>query len=787
MNIHNAVETKNVIVRIRPQKVVILVNNNIGHKELLLAVDFLSRIWGGKYCSILVVNSSGNIKYVQRNLISIRPDIVLCFGLDFSKWSKIIENNCQPRGTGILNGDYVKQLSSINRHKLIPATLTILDAVENSPQIERDNLYFFSGNNSNLPVFMSLGFGFLSDEDTKNYADVLKAKVIEPPENITSYLKTCTDMSTKWCWLDFARSHLSTNNLFGQFPMPPTVIVCKEKIADYALYWNLRSQLSIGSSGTIALFPETEIDDTESVESLSEWIISSPVNSNYCMLRSSSVAKKKLDHLARRLRPRLKSSRIEYIDTKTETKSELAPIVIPYEKQTHIKVSFSENQLNFDCIKPGILKHTNSSNSWICDFVEDSETKRALCELVLPPRSSAIQVLNAPCPPKIGLSHDKVRWGPDSLNVKCSSNDPIASFGIPTDEELIVEILREAGIKTLKDEKRIRYNQVINMLGGLKETFLAFSGSSRKVIKAFGPYNSNSLNQPLTLGEIKSKARLKSSGTTASRPVYDMLRKHLPPHTQNIAQRRFNKYFEYDISHGRNEQKIADRLVQRGILKRKWKLDKCRLCDKEYWVELIDINKPMHCPGCGNVIILNGQITLGYELNELVRLAITEGIIPVILTANFLYNTTSKGFIWLPGVKCQSGNINTDLDLVCICDGHLFAAECKTLNEVSNNSKIWANLAKQLANPFNLVKKAGFEGFILSSLSENYPQTFQNKLNSISKGNIKVSFLNKTDLISGRRMIKRRDHEWPIIVEDLLIQNIIPRKKKRKGKRTISF
>jgi len=62
-----------------------------------------------------------------------------------------------------------------------------------------------------------------------------------------------------------------------------------------------------------------------------------------------------------------------------------------------------------------------------------------------------------------------------------------------------------------------------------------------------------------------------------------MLMKHLPDYAKNVAQQRFNRYFEKDISHGDNEQKIINRLIQRGVIIRKWKLEKCSLCDKEYW------------------------------------------------------------------------------------------------------------------------------------------------------------------------------------------------------------
>lgn len=794
MSINNSIETKDVDVRIRPQKVAILASDDIDQEQCISIIDFLSRIWGGKYCPIFVVSDSDSEIQVQENLVATRPDIILCIGLDFSKWSKIVASICQPRGIAILNDKYVEELYTINRHKLILATSLILDAVENSPDVNRDKLYFFRGNRSSVSLFMTLSFGYLTDENVKDYVKALKAKVIQSPDNISSYLNTSQDMSKRWCWLDFASIYLSSDNLFGKNPMPPTVIVCGEKMSDYSLFWNLRAQLGIGFSGTILPFSDTEIDNIKSVESLTDWIVHGSVNANYCHIRSVSVAKSRLDHLARRLRSRLRYSKIEHVDV--ISKSELAPVVLRYEKSTHAKVYLSDTLVNFESIKPDFIKHTRSSSSWICDFVKISDTRRALCELVLPPRSSVIQVLNTPFPPIFTPNMDKVRWGPNSLNVRCDSIEPTISFGIPSNEELFTELLKESGIKSTKDEKRIRYNQVIRMLGGLQDAYLTFSGSSLKVIKSFfkddetSDYRSlNKISKPLSLGEIKSKAKLRQSKASGPGYVYDVLRRYFPSHAKTIAEQRFDRYFEQDISRGADEQIIIDRLIQRGVIKRKWKLERCGLCDKEYWIEHIDINKPINCPGCGNIVTLKSQVNLGYELNELVRLAIQEGIIPVVLTANFLNNTTSEGFIWLAGLKCKYDDIVTDFDLVCICDGHLLAAECKTLDKASRNSKVWSKVAQQLNNPLQIAKKAGFEGYILASLAENYSQVFQKRVKSMSTANLKVSLLNKKDLVSGRRQVKRGEHDWPLAIYDLLIQetNKKTKSKKKKGKRIIRF
>ena len=791
MDSDDIVTTKNVVVRVRPQKVALIVSEEVDPGDFLIVVDFLSRIWGGKYCPIFVVQGSKNSLHVQNNLIAHRPDVVLTLGLDVQSWGKITVQCCQPRGFGALSQNYIKKTYEVNPHKLILAELLAKELMERFPEMERDNLYLFSREDSQtLSTFMTLSFGIVPDNEVENYSKALKAKPNKlDKDNISSYLNICSDMSRRWSWLDFASNHLSRNCLLGDFAIPPTIVVSADKISDFALFWNIRSQLGVGASGTIILFPESEIDSKESVEALSEWTIKSPINANYCVIRSSSVDKKKLDYLASRLRPRLKKSRYEYVDVKTEVN--IAPVVVPYEKETHTKVYISKNRLSFDSIKPDFVDCLRSFDSWICDFVKESESNRALCELVLPPRNSAIQVLNTPTPPRFNLNTDEIRWGPDALNVKCSSNNPTVSFSVPTSEELITEILKESGINIIKDEKRVRYNQILRMLGGLKNAFLTFSGSSLKIIKAFLKDRPNSTNHiPLTLGEIKSNARLKKTGKENTNLIFKILDDYLPRHAKFVANQRFRKYYDQDISHGREEQAILDKLIQQGILKREWKLEKCIFCDKDYWVDHIDIDKPVKCPGCGNIITLKGQIVLGYELNELVRLGINEGIIPVILTANFLYNTTSKGFIWAPGIKFRYREQLCDFDLVCICDGHLLAAECKTLSETKSSSGTWSKISKQLEKTLSIAQHAEIEAFIMSSLNSSYSESFKKECKLMGKKKIlNIFLLNNQDLTSGKRYIKRGKHNWPITVEDLLASEAKRRAKPKKsrGKRTITF
>ena len=66
---------------------------------------------------------------------------------------------------------------------------------------------------------------------------------------------------------------------------------------------------------------------------------------------------------------------------------------------------------------------------------------------------------------------------------------------------------------------------------------------------------------------------------------------------------------------------------------------------------------------------------LGYELHPLVARAVDEGVRPVVLTARFLRNLTSHGFLMYPGAKLKKNSEETDIDICAIGDGALIAGE----------------------------------------------------------------------------------------------------------------
>ena len=250
------------------------------------------------------------------------------------------------------------------------------------------------------------------------------------------------------------------------------------------------------------------------------------VNSNYCELVSKSCDSSSLEALARRIRPRLRKlkSRIAHVDVRDLIHD--IPLIIPYEREIQMRAFVSNKAISIEGVQPFYEEYLSSTAAWICDLVKDNQTGRLPYDICLPPRKSALQVLNAPDPPRFRFGINALGYGIDSMNIRVTKQNQSISFRIPSAEELLGEMLIESGIQPAKDEKKIRYAQTIDMFGGLIETARFFSEMSLKILEAFK-------SKPLTYDQIKAEAKLgkNKSGKT---PMFIEWANKLPEHSSSM-------------------------------------------------------------------------------------------------------------------------------------------------------------------------------------------------------------------------------------------------------------
>lgn len=784
------IEPNQLLVRIRPQRIAILVKEHINNDQILSLLAFLSRIWGGRYSYIVVVKEEDAGLSAKRSLSAIRPELVLGVGVDANKWAKISLELCQPRAFDILDleDSRLKEFITHNLKGIIWVEYVVWAEIRESPEMQRRNLRLLKTQpDFSLSSFMAASFGLVPDSKVDEYAKDLNSDVSEitGQSDMSVYLRTCTEMTKKWSWLDFANSRLDRHQIHSAATIfAPTIVMVKEDeaISDIALFWNLRMQFGPGASGRIVLFSEAQVKNVSSVKTLANWIDSSPVNSNYCKLVSKSCDNSLLEALARRIRPRLRKlkSRIAHVDIGESTYD--IPLVIPYDSEVQIRPIVSNKAITIEGIRPFCEEYLSSTAAWICDLVKDNQTGRAPFDMCLPPRKSVSQVLNAPDPPRIRSGVNTLGYGIDSMNIRFTKEKQSISFRVPSAGELLGEMLIESGFNLAKDEKRIRYTQTIDMFGGLLDTARFFSGISLRILEVFE-------SKTLTYEQIKEKAKL-GKRKSKKTPAFVKWASRLPEHSKRVATQRYLEYLKENLSLHSSENEIIEKLIDRGALRRKWKLDICPYCDKDYWADHLEIHAPMVCPGCHKKIPLRDKFKLGYKLNELVRLSMKEGIIPVILTGRFLRNLTDKGFFWLPGMKCSRGSVSSDFDILACCDGHLIAVECKTLIKTGTESRTWAKLADQIKTQVNLGKFCAIETLIVAAMCKEFPRDFKSEILRLAGQDMSVFLLNKDDLLEGYRRVPSSGQQRRLMrIDDILPPKTPPSKKKRKkrGKRFVSF
>src|SRR5262249_54089563 len=149
-------------------------------------------------------------------------------------------------------------------------------------------------------------------------------------------------------------------------------------------------------------------------------------------------------------------------------------------------------------------------------------TGRAVKELQLPPTSVMVDLLNGPCPPGFEKSATlRVGDGTDSINLRCSGSKEVVKVYLPTQEEVLGEILREHGIEPIPDEKRSSYLPVIRRFGGLHFAAAAFAGDSGTILTTLA-------QGTLTLQQIQGKCKL-GSGEIGGKTYLDRIDHILQP------------------------------------------------------------------------------------------------------------------------------------------------------------------------------------------------------------------------------------------------------------------
>jgi hypothetical protein len=555
--------------------------------------------------------------------------------------------------------------------------------------------------------------------------------------------------------------------LIGHPEAPPTVVLVDSLVADLALFWDLRLAAENDLPVWVIPVPAESAGDPAMMAQLRAWILSFEAyhrRSNFCRVTSSSVPHAALKDFAARLQRELEGTHLAQVDPWVPTNR--LPVVIPFESEKQIPVELTGQTLRFHPPTPQLLER-GLAGAWMVDLVEDVRRKRAISELCLPPRISAFAVLNAPRPLSVSLARiPRMGDGIDGINVRSTERQGVVTVHLPTDAEVLEEVLRESGFQPTEDEKRACYLPVMKMFGGLADAAKAFSAQRSSILRVL-------TQGTMRISDILGRARLgrgRLQELAQPRLPEEYLRQ-LDPVSRRILDRRSREEWCRVSPASTELESLMEFWADREVVSRQWRLGPCPACLGVFWEPRIDISRPVPCPGCGMRLRLPPQVPIGYALHRLVGHAIRQGIIPVVLTGRFLKALTSEGYLWLPGVKFKWKDEDGDLDILACCDGYIVVAECKSLEEGAPGADVWDEILGQFGKAVEVGKACGAALAVLAVMADSFPSGFQERVNALAGSSLTCLLLGRQDLETGYRQVaqadNRRSHN--LAIYDLLL------------------
>ena len=759
-------------VRVRPFRVAVLIGKTASQDDLLLALKFLSRLWGGRYCQLLPVESDDD-PLARFRLSESRPDFVYGIGIDHAAWGTHVRDACQARIYRPLESRYVEELhDSGEGHITVGHVIQQLLSTPGCPgPAQRPLRVVGCDPKSPLLPFVAALLG-IHYENLGNVIPCESSCLVEAA-GVADFIAMHSGIvaNAARCWLDLT-SHGLTPVLRAcgwgwSMGLPPTIVLVDSLIPDLTLFWNLRLASDSDIPTWVIPIPSTYASDPVVLTRLKEWLLAFEVyqqRPNFCRVVSASVPIAEMATFADRLKVELKGTHIQHVDPQ-EPPSRL-PLAIASESSRQLTVELSRRTLAFQAPIPVLLEGT-SRGAWMVELLQDVQSSRAVNELCLPPRTSAFEVLNAPGPTSASFTAiPPLGDGIEGFNVRCSGRKELINIPLPSGDEILDEALREGGITPRLDEKRACYLPVMRMFGGLEHTAQAFTGQRGTVLRAL-------LGNPMQVCEIQKRARLGNGNLAELEPpnLPKQALDRLGPVARRIYTRRRRERGERTGPATTQVESLLEFWADKGIVSRQWRLGPCPACLGSFWEPRLDIARPVVCPGCGNRLRLRPQVPLGYSLHRLIGHAMKEGIAPVMLAGRFLKNLTTRGFLWMPGVKCRRKERDGDLDLIACCDGHIVVGECKTMEDTPVETGFWEKILGQFEATIELGRGCRASVVLLAVLAEAFPPDFQDKVDKLTGPSMRCLLLDRQDLTKGYRTITeiKPPLNRPMSIHDLVV------------------
>jgi hypothetical protein len=759
--------------RVRPARVAVLVNRHGKQSDLVLALRFLSRLWGGMYAPIFPTNPLPPDALTEFRLSEARPDFVYGIGLDREAWMPHIQDCCQPRCFRLLDEGVLSQLYSDNLEEHITDRdyLNYRFRQPDDGGRKRTTSLNFWDEDSRLFLYAAALFGIPYEVVRNPFAPVVYERYPGDLENsgdpealISAHTRIIQNYEQSW--VELASEGLGVRFHSGGTGSP-TIVLVQDIVEDLSLFWNLRMEGHTWIPRWIIPLPASMTRDEIHGGLLKEWILGFTKyhqRPNYIFITSQAASTELQAEFAGWLKGILEGTFIKFVDVWPPANR--VPNVTAFESESLLEIRRQGRRVTWLRPQSRVAEMFGPRVSWMVDLVEDSRKRRSPFELSLPPCRTTMEILNAPSPPTV--HHSAIApygLGVDSINVRCTNREELVSDWLPNDKEILEELLHESGLHFNADEKRACYLPALKLLGGLEQASSTLTGVRGKILLELvkGPATAHELIGRLRLGNGKIPELNRDRH-------FEIFLGHLTPTQKRVGRQRLRHHWRRTLPRDSKLQSLLEHWVSNGILRRLFRIGSCPVCQTTHHEVGLKITRPYQCPGCGSKIPIPESMVVEYQLQPILEAALSQGLMPVALTGRFLQNLTHRGFLWLPGLKYSHGGVGGDIDIVASCDGQLVLVECKTREKSDPSSIEWPNIVDQVRSLVAVGRASKASFVVLASLIDDYPKSIRDEIESAGDTNLPVYLFTKDDLESGHRWVKQEPFtiDRPMSLADLI-------------------
>ena len=769
--------------QVRPQKVALIVRAETSPTTFVKGLDLLATLWAGRFATILTVGNQSSKEKAISWLSENRPEVVigLALGASAKGWKSLCNSSCQPHVfVSLRSVSAIAAFLKMNAANLPTATEAVDHYVDQRFHERLKSVFWEVPASSKLAPYIKSVFGVPWHYDSAGIAEFFGCDLMRiRSDSFLELLRAYSESVRRMCWLDVTSHALSKRvNGPGGLATPPTVVLVSKLVSDLALFWNLRATVGESAVSRIIPIPKAAAFDRRTVKALRTWLSSTPANSTYVEITSFTATNKAMQSLARRLRAGLRGLPFNHVLVRR--RHPLASTAYAFDRRLNVPVDISEDVpqvLSIRCPAPSSQSSFRSRSRWCVDL-EGTRNGRRLGEFTAGGRKTLIDLLRAPFPPRLGSDLPLVIGESDlGVSLRPNSPDDLVQVALPTSQEALESLLRGRGLKIRADEKRSVYEKALAVFGGLEQAGTILRGDSLRILLALAK------DGRVTLSDLQRELRLgKKLGTQPALParvsrLVDKQESYLKP----VIRERFANHLRGRIVSSDASAALFEDWTFHGVVSPQLRLGPCPQCSSLYWVNAPTIGNTPHCMSCSGVLA-KSLVAKGYSLHPDVRLAIKEGLVPVVLTAAYLKRCSRSSFMWLPGVKGKHEGDWYDIDVLAMVDGRLFVSECKRLLGVPIE-RFKSDILNQLKRLVGVARTCRADSVLLASLADSYPPTYSRFARGAEDSTMAIRLLSRQALEAGFSQCSQGNRLWGST--HLLPKPKRPRrgKKKRRSKR----